>query len=222
MACLVTLCTALALMSADTGEVRPAPSSAPQEPTPVAGPVAPAAPLLEARMAATPPAVPGEDASRLLLRADTTPRAAPFEYSDAYGTRLTIHRIASYATIPLFVASFASGSRMLDDPGDAPGWARSIHGPAAAGVGALFAVNTVTGGLNLWEARKDPEGRTRRTVHGLLMLAADAGFAATGLLAGGAEDSQSRRDLHRTVALSSMGVSLVSYAIMLPWFGGGK
>jgi len=124
--------------------------------------------------------------------------------------------------VPLFVASFASGSRLFDGKENAPGWARAIHGPAAGGVATLFAVNTVTGGLNLWEARKDPEDRTRRTIHGLLMLAADAGFAATGFLAGDAEESRSRREAHRAVALSSMGVSLVSYGIMLPWFGGGR
>jgi hypothetical protein len=104
----------------------------------------------------------------------------------------------------------------------APGWARTIHRPAATGTAILFGVNTLTGGVNLWQARGDPDGRTRRTLHGLLMLAADAGFAATGIIAQDASENASRRDLHRTVALSSMGVSLLSYAIMLPIFGGGK
>jgi hypothetical protein len=51
------------------------------------------------------------------------------------------------------------------------------------------------------------------------MLAADAGFAATGLLADRAENDQGARDLHRAVALGSVGTSLLSYAIMLPIFG---
>jgi hypothetical protein len=154
---------------------------------------------------------------------DTTPaRPRAFEYSDAYGTRLAIHRVASYATLPLFIAQYASGAQLMSKGDDAPGWARSLHGPTAAALGGLFLVNTYTGGLNLLEARKDPENRPRRTLHGLLMLAADAGFAATGLLAGGAADSQSRRDAHRAVAYGSMGVSLVGYAIMLRPFGGGK
>jgi len=40
-------------------------------------------------------------------------------------------------------------------------------------------LNSVTGVWNLWESRHQPAGRTRRTLHGLLMLAADAGFGAT-------------------------------------------
>ncbi|HET7461763.1 MAG TPA: hypothetical protein VFJ82_10975 [Longimicrobium sp.] len=220
MFCISVICTAFALVPADTGQV---PASAPSVPASVqqAGPLAHASPLLAARVAAgAPSANPGP---AIAFAGDTTPeRRKAFEYSDAYFTRLTIHRYASYATLPLFVASFASGSQLFDGKEDAPGWARAIHGPAAGGVATLFAVNTVTGGLNLWEARKDPDGRTRRTIHGLLMLAADGGFAATGLLAGEAEESGSRREAHRAVALSSMGVALVSYAIMLPWFGGGR
>jgi hypothetical protein len=98
----------------------------------------------------------------------------------------------------------------------------------AASIGVLFGVNSVTGVWNLMESRKNPAGRTRRTVHGILMLAADAGFVATGLLApgeGGGEDGQSgrtqassgSRSTHRAVALSSMGVALASYLMMLFW-----
>lgn len=183
-----------AALAADTGAAPPAGPLRPPAPAVAAGPVA-----------------------------DTTPaRPRAFEYSDAYGTRLTIHRAASYATLPLFIAQYASGTRLMNGRNDAPGWARAIHGPTAAALGGLFLVNTCTGGLNLLEARKDPENRTRRTLHGLLMLAADAGFAATGLLSSGASDSQGRRDAHRAVALGSMGVSLVGYAIMLKPFGGGQ
>jgi len=221
MLCIALVCSAFSLVPADTGQV-PAPAAPVPASVREAGPVMYASPLLDARIPAADArlAHPG---SAPALPGDTTPvQRRPFEYSDAYATRLTIHRIASYATLPLFVASYASGSQLFDGKDDAPGWARAIHGPAAGGVAALFAVNTVTGGLNLWEARKDPEDRTRRTIHGLLMLAADAGFAATGLLAGEAEESGSRHEAHRAVALSSMGVSLVGYAIMLPWFGGGR
>jgi hypothetical protein len=149
---------------------------------------------------------------------DTLPQEA-VEYSDAYFTRLTIHRYASYATLPLFVAQYVAGEQLMRKGNDAPGWARDAHGALATGVAALFGVNTVTGGWNLWESRRDPEGRTRRMLHGVMMLAADAGFAATGLLAEDAEESGGRRNLHKTVAISSMGVSLLSYAVMLPVFG---
>ena len=85
----------------------------------------------------------------------------------------------------------------------------------------LFGVNTVTGAWNLWEARKDPNGRTKRWVHGLLMMAADAGFLATAMLAPGddfAENGGSlsdRRSTHRTVAFTSIGIGTVGYLVML-------
>ena len=143
---------------------------------------------------------------------DTT---VSIEYSEWYGRRLTIHRWASYSTLPLFAFQFLAGRELYEKSSDAPGWARKGHGIAATGVAALFVVNTVTGVWNLWDARKDPEGRTRRTAHGLLMLAADAGFTATGMLAESAESSPEDRRLHRSVALTSMAVATVSYLIML-------
>lgn len=221
-------CLAMLLLAADTG-------SAPRQAAPE---VLPADTASAAMSAAGPRIVPpvafatvpapsldgGAAADAGLPAASDTTPAHPraFEYSDAYGTRLTIHRIASYAMLPLFIASYASGEQLVKNGRAAPSWARDIHRPAATGTAVLFGVNTITGGWNLLEARKDPDGRTRRTLHGLLMLAADAGFAATGIIAGDASENASRRNLHRTVALSSMGVSLVSYAIMLPIFGGGK
>jgi hypothetical protein len=219
----ISACLALTLLAADTGTV-PEPMSALSQPVAAAGPVA-VAPVAFATLEA--PRLDGDAApagdAPTAAPADTVPaHPRAFEYSDAYGTRLTIHRIASYAMIPLFAASYASGAQLFKNGRAAPAWARDIHRPAATGTAILFGVNTLTGGWNLIEARKDPEGRTRRTLHGLLMLAADAGFAATGIIAQDASQNSSRRQLHRTVALGSMGVSLVSYAIMLPIFGGGK
>ncbi len=217
-ACLVSL-----LLAADTGAVpRPLPASEAGV-VGAARPV-PAAPLAFATLPQ--PSLGGDATAGAVpaVQPDTNPPARPraFEYSDAYGTRLTIHRIASYAMIPLFAASFASGSQLVSKGRAAPEWARAIHRPAATGTAVLFGVNTLTGGWNLLEARKDPDGRARRTLHGVLMLAADAGFAATGIIAEDASENASRRDLHRAVALSSMGVSLLSYAIMLPIFRGGN
>lgn len=217
MVCL-TACVALALLAADTGAV-PASSTPPA--SAAAGPVAVADPFDGATL---PPRilvkVQDPAAAPSTAPADTTPgRPRSFEYSDAYGTRLTIHKIASYAMIPLFAAQYAAGDQLMRKGRDAPQWARSSHGALATGVAALFTVNTITGGWNLVEARHDPEGRTRRTVHGLLMLVADAGFTATGLLANRAENDAGARNLHRTLALGSMGTALLSYAIMLPIFG---
>ncbi len=156
---------------------------------------------------------------------DSTPRRRrrAVEYSDGYYTRLRIHRLASYLTVPLFAAQYLSGRALWNNP-DGHGLARSVHGPLAAGVAGLFAVNTVTGVWNLWESRKDPNGRTRRWVHGLLMLAADAGFVAVGATAPDddfEENGGSRRSsgpsTHRDLAIGSMGVALSSYLMMLVW-----
>lgn len=164
-----------------------------------AAPSAPADLRLDPAMAA---ALPVQD----------TQRPMAFEYSDAYNTRRKIHMIASYATIPLFVAQYWAGEKLFDDGDNSS--AKSAHGALTIGIASLFAVNTVTGVWNLWEARKDPNGRTRRLVHGLMMLGADAGFAATGALAPDGDDDASR-STHRNVAITSMGVAVASYVYML-------
>lgn len=75
-------------------------------------------------------------------------------------------------------------------------------------------MNTVTGGLNWWETRRNPAGRTWRTVHALLMLASDAGFAATAAMADDDGFSQSDRARHRSWAIGSASIALASYAMM--------
>jgi len=69
------------------------------------------------------------------------------------------------------------------------------------------------------EARKDPSHRTKRTIHGILMLAADAGFFATALTIPDSEGSydsyNSQRSTHRTMAISSMAIATVGYVMML-------
>jgi hypothetical protein len=140
------------------------------------------------------------------------------EYSDWYARRLTIHRWASYATLPLFAGNYVTGQQLFQYGNQAPAWAIQAHGPLATSVTTLFAVNTLTGGWNLWEGRNDPNGRGWRVTHALLMLGADAGFATAGILANQAERSDQRRHLHRTIALTSIGVSLASYVMMIPPF----
>src|SRR5438105_2086683 len=104
-------------------------------------------------------------------------RARPrsIEYSDAYYTRLTVHRYGSYAMLPLFAAEYALGQNLLND-GSPAGWIKPTHLAVAYGIGGLFTVNTVTGAWNLWESRPDPTDRTRRWLHTAIMLASDAGF----------------------------------------------
>ena len=140
------------------------------------------------------------------------------ELSDAYYTRLAIHRAGSYAILPLFAAQYYLGNRLMNDEVRA-GWIRPTHRAVAAGVGAVFVVNTVTGALNLWESRTDPTDRTRRFAHVALMLAADAGFAYTGLVASqDASDLASGADRHRNAALVSVG--LASAGTVLMWLRG--
>jgi hypothetical protein len=146
----------------------------------------------------------------------TRPKAV--SYSDAYLLRRKIHKYASFATMPLFVAEAVVGQKLYDGNGSES--LRGVHSGLAAGVAVLFGVNSVTGVWNLWEARKDPNGRTKRMVHGILMLGADAGFVATGALAPDEEEGRhtqtgSGRSTHRTVALTSMGVAAISYLYML-------
>jgi hypothetical protein len=145
------------------------------------------------------------------------------EHSDGYYTRLKIHQLASYLTVPLFAAQYLSGRALWNNP-DSHGLARDAHGPLAAAVAGLFAVNTVTGVWNLVESRKDPNGRTRRWVHSLLMIAADAGFVAVGATApdddfreNGGSGRSSGANTHRNLAIGSMGVALSSYLMMLVW-----
>ncbi len=56
-----------------------------------------------------------------------------------------------------------------------------MHAAVGIGIVSLFGVNTVTGAWNMWgeEGRQEKDARTLRLVHGLLMMAANAGFVAT-------------------------------------------
>ncbi|HEU4891887.1 MAG TPA: hypothetical protein VFT47_10075 [Vicinamibacterales bacterium] len=141
--------------------------------------------------------------------------AVPIEYSDAYRTRLKIHKIASFATLPLFATELILGQSLYDDGGE--GGKKDAHVVVGASIGVLFGINTVTGVWNLWESRKDPNARTRRIVHSVLMLAADAGFVATAALAPESEHGSvsDDRGAHRAVAITSIGLATTSYLIML-------
>jgi len=147
-----------------------------------------------------------------VLQQGGSPRTVAFEYSDGYAVRRKIHVYASLATLPLFVTEVILGAKLYD--GDASDSVRSAHSAVAGGVGVLFGVNTVTGVWNMWEARKDPNGKKRRLIHGLSMLGADLGFVATGMLAP-EHDEEGNKSLHRNVALTSIGIATGSYLYML-------
>jgi len=146
-----------------------------------------------------------------------------FEYSDGYSTRLDIHRVASYATLPLFLAQVVIGEVLLRNLGSQPAWAKSSHGPIAGALAGLFVVNTVTGGLNLLEARRDPNVEGRTLLHSMIMIIADAGFVWTGLSvskAGTVAPNGRVRTGHRRIALISMGIATTGYLLMIPPFRG--
>jgi hypothetical protein len=144
----------------------------------------------------------------------SAPPPVAFSYSDAYRTRAKIHRIASYATLPLFATEAIVGQSLYTDPTSGK---KSAHLAVATGMGVLFGVNTVTGVWNLIEARQDPSHRGTRLLHGILMLAADGGFLATAAL-GPSEHSGNfadARSTHRTVAFTSIGLATAGYLVML-------
>jgi len=188
--------------------------------------------LLGAALAGAGPEM-AADTDTTAMAADTAPpqrRPRAVEYSDAYYSRLHVHTLASYLTVPLFVAQYIAGQKLWNNPGYR-GWAKDVHGPLALGIGALFTVNTVTGVLNLVESNKDPNGRTRRWIHGLTMIAADAGFVVVGAVTPKHHfdrtttpptpppppGSTSQGNLHRNLAIASMGLALGSYLMMLLW-----
>jgi hypothetical protein len=93
------------------------------------------------------------------ISADFTRRRRPVQSGDLHYTRLKIHRVASYLTVPLFVVQYLAGRELYNKGDRAASWARDAHGPLAAGVAGLFAVNTVTGVWNRWDSRKGPDRR---------------------------------------------------------------
>jgi len=154
------------------------------------------------------------------MRADTDtvayhprPRPVAVAYSDWYYRRLKIHRWVSYAELPVFGAEYVLGQKLIDNPADG---VRAAHQAVAGTLGALFVVNTVTGIWNLEEGWSGMDQRKLIVAHSVLMLAADAGFVATGVLAANAKHSVADRSRHRNVAIASMSVATVSTAMM--WF----
>lgn len=156
----------------------------------------------------------------LQLEADTTPRRRrkSVQVSEWYGRRLRIHQYGAIATLPLFVFQAAAGNELYHKGSGADSWAKNGHQIGAASLATVFGINTVTGLWNLWDSRAVPQGRTRRTIHTLLMLASDAGFAYAGIkLSEDAEESLDARRKHRNTAYASMGVAVTGAGMMLLW-----
>jgi hypothetical protein len=145
-------------------------------------------------------------------------RRKAVETSDWYSRRLTIHRYVAYATIPVFAVQYAAGDQLFTKGRDAPTWAKTTHRVGATALAGMFTVNTVTGVWNWWDSRSAKQGRTLRTLHAISMLGADAAFTYAGAkLSNEAEVNLDKRRLHRTIALSAMGVTALSGVAMKLW-----
>jgi len=156
----------------------------------------------------------------LQITEDTTVRRRhkAIEVSDWYARRLRIHRIDAYAMIPLFAFQAAAGNELYQKGSGADDWAKTGHRVGATGLATVFGVNTVTGLWNLWDSRAVPQGRTKRTLHTLLMLASDAGFTYAGVhLSEKAENDAGARSEHRKLAYASIGTALVGTGMMIIW-----
>jgi len=147
-------------------------------------------------------------------------RRKAIAYSDWYGRRLVIHRVGSYTMLPLFATEYWLGNKLMNDL-VLSSWVRPLHGTVASGIGILFAANTITGVWNFWDSRHDPADRTRRTIHTVAMLAADAGFlwsaSLTGENEGEAGGYRSNPRPHKNAAIASIGVATVGTAMMWFW-----
>ncbi len=179
---------------------------------------APAMPAegLDARVGIAP--APVEDSTG----ARTRPRTVAI--SDSYAWKFRAHRIGSYFIVPLFAAQYVMGSELLEQKEDVyfgrrtesvNGTLRNAHLATAIGVGTLFLANSVTGPMLLYENRGDSHNRKLRITHAAMMLAADAGFVATGIMGRRAlEETPDYARRHRRVAIGSIGVAAASAAMM--------
>lgn len=171
---------------------------------------------------ATPHTFPSLTFASTALPQDAQPlHSAAIEHSSAFRTRGKIHKYASFATLPLFATEVALGQSLYSATGGSDG-KKGAHAAVGAGISALFGVNTVTGLWNMFgtEGRMDKVGRTRRLVHGLVMLAADVGFVATTASAphneggrGGTSFADSKAT-HRNLAIASISVGTAGYLLM--------
>jgi hypothetical protein len=154
--------------------------------------------------AQTPPATPQETANV---------RPKSFEYSHGYEVRRKIHVYASIAMLPLFGVQAYLGQKLYN--GGFSDAERTAHQWVGASIVGLFALNTVTGIWNLHEGWGDPSHKKLRVTHGILMLAADAGFAYTAFAAPGRRADVSTHATHRNVAYFSISAATAGYLIML-------
>jgi hypothetical protein len=140
-------------------------------------------------------------------------RPKSFQYSDAYEVRRKIHVYASIATLPLFAVQAYLGQKLYN--GDFTEAEHTAHQWVGASIVGLFALNTVTGLWNLHEGWGDPNRKKLRVTHGVLMLAADAGFAYAAFAAPSERSDVSTHSTHRNVAYFAVSAATAGYLIMI-------
>jgi hypothetical protein len=152
----------------------------------------------------------------LFVVADTQPRrrARAIEYSDWYYRRLQVHRWGSWIEFPLFAGEYWLGNKLISHSETPASWVKPTHETVAGALGVLFGLNTVTGVWNLYESRHDTDQRALVWTHSALMLAADAGFGITGLIADDAGHTTAGANRHRNAALTSMGIATAGTLLM--------
>jgi hypothetical protein len=203
----ITALLQVAPLASAPNDTVPGATSAPADSTSTAAPTETyrREPIVDARL------VP--DWSRA-LSVDTIPRRRrAVEYSDEYYSRLQLHRIGSWLELPVFGTEYWLGQKLISDAHPAD-WVKTTHAVVAGTLGGLFAINTVTGVWNLYESRHDTEDRALVWTHAALMLASDAGFLVTAMLAGDAEDSFHAQQRHKNAALVSMSIATTGTLIM--------
>jgi hypothetical protein len=174
--------------------------------------------FVTATLCAVAPSAHAQSADGADQGAGQTARPQAIEYSEGYETRAKIHKIASIATLPLLGTEAILGQQLYNDPQGRLSPYRGAHIAVGTAITGLFALQTVTGVWNLVEGWNDPNHRTLRLVHGIMMLGADAGFvAAYGTGPGGRNlvNFDQNKSTHRTVVFTTMGVATASYLIML-------
>ena len=146
-----------------------------------------------------------------------TARPQAIEYSDAYYTRAKIHKVASWATLPLLGTEAILGQNLYNDPQGQSSY-RGAHIAVGAAITGFFVAQTATGVWNLVDSWNDPNHKKLRRLHSIMMLGADAGFvAAYGTAPGGRNlvTFDQQKSTHRTIVFTSMGVATASYLLML-------
>jgi len=153
-----------------------------------------------------------------------TTRRRATDVDEWYARRLLVHRVTAFAVPALFAYQWWLGDKLWDQStGEAEfrAWVRPAHRTNAKIIAGAFAVNAVTGAWNLWDSRHTQEGRTARWLHTAGMVGAMGGFTYAGVkLADDAKHGRTADEIgdarsnHRAVALTSMGVTLVSGVAM--------